>query len=81
MSLQMKRIKNDETLCNAPDTSADPMEVDEDENIDCDIEDISSNMEKNIKVNGADGAVKYNLKIHESISKSLTPCSTLEEVS
>ncbi|KAK1433888.1 hypothetical protein QVD17_10806 [Tagetes erecta] len=78
---KMKRIKNDETLCNAPsDTNADPMEVDEDVNMDCDIDDISSNMEKNIKVNGADGAVKSNLKTHESNSKSLTPCSTLEEV-
>ncbi|KAI3785834.1 hypothetical protein L1987_44960 [Smallanthus sonchifolius] len=79
-----KKIKNEETLCNAPsDTSVDPMEIvtnDEDDNMDCDIDDISSNMEKNIRVNGAEVAVKSNLKTHESNSKLLTPCSTLEEV-
>ncbi|KAJ0709258.1 putative kelch-type beta propeller [Helianthus annuus] len=79
---KIKKIKNEET--HAPsDTSDDPMEVvtnDEDENMDCDIDDISSSMEKNIRVNGAEVAVKSNSKTHDSNSKVLTPCSTLEEV-
>ncbi|MFS7971619.1 putative kelch-type beta propeller [Helianthus anomalus] len=79
---KIKKIKNEET--HVPlDNSDDPMEVvtnDEDENMDCDIDDISSSMEKNIKVNGAEVAVKSNSKTHESNSKVLTPCSTLEEV-
>ncbi|KAM0031876.1 putative exodeoxyribonuclease I [Helianthus debilis subsp. tardiflorus] len=53
---KIKKIKNEET--HAPfDTSDDPMEVvtnDEDENMDCDIDDISSSMEKNSRVNGAE---------------------------
>ncbi|KAK9049465.1 hypothetical protein SSX86_031569 [Deinandra increscens subsp. villosa] len=81
---KIKKIKDEETLCNGPsDTSVDPMEIvtnDEDENMDCDIDDISSNMEKNIKVNGGEVAVKSNLKTNESNSKLLTSCSTLEEV-
>ncbi|KAJ0527818.1 putative kelch-type beta propeller [Helianthus annuus] len=79
---KIKKIKNEET--HAPsDTSDDPMEVvtnDEDENMDCDIDDISSSMEKNIRVNGAEVAVKSNSKTHDSNSKVLAPCSTLEEV-
>ncbi|KAM0033206.1 putative kelch-type beta propeller [Helianthus debilis subsp. tardiflorus] len=79
---KIKKIKNEET--HAPsDNSDDPMEVvtnDEDENMDCDIDDISSSMEKNIRVNGTEPAVKSNSKTHDSNSKVLTPCSTLEEV-
>ncbi|KAL9999558.1 putative kelch-type beta propeller [Helianthus debilis subsp. tardiflorus] len=79
---KIKKIKNEET--HAPsDNSDDPMEVvtnDEDENMDCDIDDISSSMEKNIRVNGTEAAVKSNSKTHDSNSKVLTPCSTLEEV-
>ncbi|KAM0031097.1 putative kelch-type beta propeller [Helianthus debilis subsp. tardiflorus] len=82
MEAEDKKIKNEET--HAPfDTSDDPMEVvtnDEDENMDCDIDDISSSMDKNIRVNGAEVVVKSNSETHDSNSKVLTSCSTLEEV-
>ncbi|MFS8033869.1 putative kelch-type beta propeller [Helianthus anomalus] len=77
----IKKIKNEET--HAPsNTSDDPMEVvtnDEDENMDRDIGDISSSMEKNVRVNGAEVAVESNSKTHDSNSKVLTSCSTLEK--
>lgn len=39
----------------------------EDDNMDCDIDDISSNMERNIRVNGSEVAVKSNIKIPEEV--------------
>lgn len=62
--MQIKKIKDEEGLCN------DPMEIatnNEDDNMDCDIDDISSNMERNIRVNGSEVAVKSNIKIPEEV--------------
>ncbi|GJR43685.1 Kelch domain-containing protein 4 [Tanacetum coccineum] len=68
---KIKKIKDEETLSNAPsDNSNDPMDVvrnDEDDDMECDIDDISTSMDKKVKVNG-------------SSSKSLKQCSTSEEV-
>lgn len=90
-----KKKKDEDAICNAPSNrSIDPMEVvscatnDEDDNMDCDevgnmesnIDDISSNLERNIRVDSSEVVVKSNMKIHESSSKLLRPSSTPEEV-
>ncbi|PWA43986.1 galactose oxidase/kelch repeat superfamily protein [Artemisia annua] len=68
---KIKKIKDEEALSNAPsDNSNDPMDVvrnDEDDDMECDIDDISTSMDKKVKVNS-------------SSSKLLKPSSTSEEV-
>ncbi|XP_071731731.1 uncharacterized protein [Rutidosis leptorrhynchoides] len=76
---KMKKIKDKETLSNV----IDPMEVctnDEDDNMDCNIDDISSNMERNIRVNGSEVSGESNTNTRASSSKLLSSSSTLEEV-
>ncbi|XP_024971190.1 kelch domain-containing protein 4 [Cynara cardunculus var. scolymus] len=88
---KIKKQKDEDAFCNAPNSSIDPMEVatnDEDDTMDCDeianmesnIDDISSSMERNIRVDGSEVAVKSNMKNHESSSKLLRPSATPEEV-
>nr|XP_043614969.1 kelch domain-containing protein 4 [Erigeron canadensis] len=68
-----KKIKDEEAI--------DQMEVvtnDEDDNMDCDIEEISSNMERNIRVNGSEVTGKSSTKINEStLEEVVKPCGRI----
>ncbi|KAJ9568245.1 hypothetical protein OSB04_004211 [Centaurea solstitialis] len=76
-----KKKKDENGLCNAPSTNDDDnMDCDDADDMETNIDDISSNLERNIRVDGSEAAVKSNTKARESSSKLLMPSSTSEEV-